>query len=196
MDIIDNERAKALLSVLAKSGSKGVRLDQVDRKLLDPTILTVLDAEKLIEFGRRNHCRTGSGDLLLERGMQWESWYRPSSDPIKKFLPKLLKTEPDVLRPWARLTTQGRFAAANLELGIGRSDSNRGARSIGEDKHAKRGPGRPSRDRERDKEMCEAWERAKGMGVKKKDFAKEYGVTVRELDNALRSRRSLKAKII
>jgi hypothetical protein len=116
MTVLEIPAARDLLTLVDGSGEDGLRLDLVPVLLRAPKLLTVIDAEGLIEFGERQHFRTGSGELVIESGYSWRSWIGPSSKPIGAFLPELLEKKPEELRPLIRLSPTGRVAAARLKI--------------------------------------------------------------------------------
>jgi len=119
MDLSKNKFARRLLKRLATAGSTGVRMDKLDRKLLDANLLTVLDADLKIEFGRVSHSVSNvSKSLSVGTRVEWgHRWAGYQKKPIAEFMPELLKREPEVLRPWIRLTSKGCVLNSTMEIG-------------------------------------------------------------------------------
>ena len=116
MTVLEVPAARDLLTLVDGFGEDGLRLDLIPVLLRAPNLLTVMDADGLIEFGQRQHFETGTGELIIESGYWWKSWIGPSTKPIEAFLPELLQKKPEELRPLIRLTPTGRVAAARLNI--------------------------------------------------------------------------------
>lgn len=122
MDVLGLEPARKLLQLLEPAGESGVRIDQLPNDLRAPRLLTVLDGETLVEFGQRSYSRHNvTNEVTVEPGFSWRSWLGPNTKPIELFLPELLERVPEVLRPFVRLTYQGRLAAAKISLSVATS---------------------------------------------------------------------------
>ena len=90
--------------------------------LRDPSVLTVTDADGLIEFGTRRHCFVGPDgpdqELRVETGWDFGSITGPKRIPMKQFIAEALAfTGDDRIRPHVRLTAEGRVRAARLVVG-------------------------------------------------------------------------------
>jgi hypothetical protein len=109
-----------LLRVLAEHGETGIAVMDLPPELRDADLLTVCDADKLIEFGCRRHCYvgpTGSAELRLEQGWPFRSVTTNESRSMPDWLQELAgesKTSP--IRHRVRLTAMGRTEASRIAL--------------------------------------------------------------------------------
>ncbi|MBL1216311.1 MAG: hypothetical protein D8M59_02330 [Planctomycetes bacterium] len=94
----------------------GTSFATLPKHLLDARLLTVADADGLIEFGKRNHCRTGSGEnatLHIESGWSFNSVTGRAMKPMAHFISEVLEYNGDpAIAVHVRLTPKGRIEAA------------------------------------------------------------------------------------
>jgi len=98
----------------------------LSEEFLDPRLLTVMDADGLIEFGHRNHCRAG-GRLIIENGWDFVSITGPDKNPIEVYLDEAQNWTGDPrIRPHIQLTCKGRIEVRRrivTHSDTGRSDA-------------------------------------------------------------------------
>lgn len=129
----------ALLLRLDANHETGLAVRDLPEPLRTPELLTVLDADGLIEFGRRNHCYVGGGDapeLRIERGWNFRSVTGRDCKPMADILTEYLSdgVEPPL---HVRLTAKGRIDAARMKLAAASSPAVAGqgkAKAAGESK--------------------------------------------------------------
>lgn len=112
----------SLLLLLSESAKGvGLPLEDLPQEICDPDLLTVCDADGLIEFGARNHCFVGpSKELRVEEGWSFSSVTGPNKEPMSQFIEEELSSDkPPSIRMHVRLTSNGRTAASRLRLRSG-----------------------------------------------------------------------------
>jgi len=117
---MDPDSARRLISLLSESLDIGVPVRTLPEDLRDADLLTVCDADGLIEFGRRRHCQIGrNGTLVIEPGWDFGSITGPNNKPMAKFLKEeILSGDHDPrIEILVRLTHKGRIEAARHALG-------------------------------------------------------------------------------
>jgi len=107
-----------LLCYLADQPDKMSALIELPKKLLNADMLTVCDADKLIEFGTRNHIGKGpKQEIVVENGWIFRSITGPNCKPMDQFLAEAFSfTGDERIRPHIRLTAEGRVRAARLRV--------------------------------------------------------------------------------
>lgn len=106
----------ALVRLLATAVDDGLRVELLPSVLRNPDMLTELDGDDLIEFGRRKHSFTGpvsAPRLILERGFEWFHVTVPQRNPLIRILTDDEAERPE-LRLYVRLTAKGRIRASKL----------------------------------------------------------------------------------
>lgn len=108
-----------LLRHLADRPDEMAAVIELPERFRDPIVLTVSDADGLIEFGTRNHCfvgPVGKQELSLESGWNFSSVTGPNRDPMEKILAgALISTDDERIRLHLRLTAKGRIRVARLK---------------------------------------------------------------------------------
>lgn len=110
-----------LLLRLGEGEDFGIELGKLQKGLLDANLLTVCDADGLIEFGHRNYWHEGGGEHAeLRVGNMWEFAgiaNKPQREPMKAFLAEALDPNADPrLRIHVKLTPKGRTEASRIRL--------------------------------------------------------------------------------
>ena len=89
-------------------------------ELRDAELLTVMDADGLIAFGRRNHCHVGpvnAQELRLEKGWTFTSVTNDHCKPMTDWLMELANEPLDSpIRHHVRLTKKGQIEASRIVL--------------------------------------------------------------------------------
>lgn len=99
-----SEPDKALLTFLKGQPDCMCAVSDLSTEYLNPDLLNVMDADGLIEFGRRNHCHVG-GRLVVERGWDFKMMAGPDTKPIRQIIDDALVTSIDPqIRLHVRLT--------------------------------------------------------------------------------------------
>jgi hypothetical protein len=105
-----------LLRLLAKAdATRGVAFTRLAKPLLEENLLTVCDADGVIEFGTRNHCFIGviGAKLNVESGYSFGAVTGPGRKPMRDILAEAMNYRGDqriALR--VRITSKGRIEAA------------------------------------------------------------------------------------
>lgn len=102
------------LTLLAAQGEHGIRLDKMPTRFLNTNLLTVCDAERVIEFLQRNH-EYKDDNLSLFNGWDIRHFTGPNMKPLAAFIGEIL-AKPDAIAEHVRLTGEGRVEAARLAL--------------------------------------------------------------------------------
>ncbi len=111
-----------LLRYLANQPNELAAVVELPQGFLDPDLLTVCDADGLVEFGTRNHCWAGA-ELRVERGWDFGSIIGPGNKPMRTFIAAAMDFDGDnQIRPRVRLTSNGRVRAARLAVEIADRD--------------------------------------------------------------------------
>lgn len=106
-----------LLRYLADQPDEMAAVIELPGRFRAPDLLTVCDADGLIEFGTRNHCHVGHGELCVEKGWNFASITGPNRKPMKQFIAETLGFSGDErIRPHVRVTAEGRVRAARLAV--------------------------------------------------------------------------------
>lgn len=109
-----------LLRFLSGRPQEMAALVELPERFHDANMLTVSDADGLIEFGERKHCwvgPVGNPDLRVEEGWDFGSITGPDRKPMKQFIAEALSfTGDDRIRPHVRPTAKGRVWAARLTV--------------------------------------------------------------------------------
>ena len=109
--------ADDLLRYLADLPDEMAPVIELPEGFRDPDMLTVCDADGLIEFGTRNHCVVGDHELCVEKGWGFSSVTGPNRKPMKLFISETLNfTGDERIRLHVRLTAKGRIRAARLTV--------------------------------------------------------------------------------
>ena len=105
-----------LIQYLTESPNERTAVAELPEGFLNPNMLTVADADGLIEFGHRNHCFC-RGKTIVESGWNFVSVTGPKCKPMKQILEELLAFDGDErIREHVRLTEKGRVQAARLNV--------------------------------------------------------------------------------
>lgn len=108
-----------LLRYLDDRPEQKVTVIELPKRLQDPDMLTVSDADGLIEFGTRRHCwvgPVGKSELRVEKGWNFSSITGPNRKPMDEILAEALTTTDDErIRLHLRLTAKGRIRVARLK---------------------------------------------------------------------------------
>ncbi len=119
-DPIIGPRTAELLKWIHARGdaNAGCEVVELPQQLRDAALLTVSDADGLIEFGRRNHCTVGGGShatLVIEDGYTFGSITGPQKKPMEESLREAFADNgPAELRLCVRLTAKGRVEVSRL----------------------------------------------------------------------------------
>ena len=114
-----NPLVKKLLLLLSDKGMVGVRLDLLDSDFHHADLLTVLDDDKLIEFGFDSHGSYGDVKNKPSGRIHWQGWATRGLTPLTQCLTKVLEHEPETMRPWIRTTNLGHALTSRIKLAAG-----------------------------------------------------------------------------
>lgn len=116
-----------LLRYLADRPDQMAAVFELPNRLHDPNVLTVSDADGLIEFGTRNHCWVGpigKSELRVEKGWNFSSVTGPNCKSMDEIIAEALTSTDDKrIRQHVRLTAQGRVRAARLNVSQAASET-------------------------------------------------------------------------
>lgn len=103
-----------LLAFLSEQPRNRCAIEDLPRRFLNADVLTVMDADRLLEFGHRNHCWVGS-NLVVEDGWEFVSITGPNKKPMSEFIKESLEFDGDGrIREHVQLTGPGRVEASRL----------------------------------------------------------------------------------
>lgn len=103
-----------LLDCVYESGALGVLLCELPQSARLAPLLTVLAADRLIEFWRRCHCHVG-GELQLEDRWEMQDLLTEGSRRMTAIIAEDLKQQ-KAIRLYVRATVKGEVALSRLEL--------------------------------------------------------------------------------
>ena len=108
-----------LLRYLADRPDRMAAVIELPDRFRDPNVLTVSDADGLIEFGTRKHCwvgPVGKSELHVEKGWNFSSVIGPYCKSMDEILAEALtSTDDQRIRLHLRLTAKGRIRVARLK---------------------------------------------------------------------------------
>ncbi len=108
-----------LLRYLADRPDEMAAVIELPDRFRDPNVLTVSDADGLIEFGERKHCwvgPVGKSELRVEKGWDFGSITGPNRKPMDEILAEALTSTDDKrIRLHVRLTAEGRIRVARMK---------------------------------------------------------------------------------
>lgn len=105
-----------LLAFLSEQPRNRCAIADLPKRFLNADVLTVMDADRLIEFGHRNHCCVGS-NLVVEDGWDFVSITGPNKKPMVEYIAEALEFDDDVrIRQHVQPTAKGRVKASRLVL--------------------------------------------------------------------------------
>lgn len=103
-----------LLKHLANRSEQGVAVADLPTHLMDANMLTVMDADGLIEFGHRIHYWRGK-QLVVQENWEFVSVSGPDKKPMTAFVAESINWQDDErIRPHVRLTAKGRVEASRV----------------------------------------------------------------------------------
>ncbi len=124
-----------LVAQLATDLEQGFPVCELPPVLLNADLLTVLDADGVVEFGRRNHSGSGPSDLRIERGWTWGSLTGPNKKPMRQIVAEAADDDARI-RLHVRLTSSGRIEASRAALvGSAPADATQSAYQLPHDAH-------------------------------------------------------------
>jgi len=119
-----SDRGHELLRFLATQTGQMYPVADLPPGLLDADLLTVMDADGLIEFGRRVHVTAG-GSLIVEAGWEFVSITGPNKKSMADFIAECIGWQGDErILEHVRLTARGRLEASRVVLSTQSIDAN------------------------------------------------------------------------
>jgi len=115
-----------LLIFLQQQPDNRVPVTDLPKQFCDPDVLTICDADRLIEFGTRNHCYVGPKKTLhVEDRWNFDSITGPNLKPVHKILAETLGDKGDErIRLHVQLTSEGIIRVARLNTNQLAKDEN------------------------------------------------------------------------
>jgi len=153
-----------LLAFLSEQPRNRCAIADLPKRFLNADVLTVMDADRLIEFGHRNHCCVGS-NLVVEDGWDFVSITGPNKKPMVEYIAEALEFDDDVrIRQHVQPTAKGRVNASRLVLAEQPRIIEQKPGGINKDTFRCAFPTSCAEDAKRRGKGCRAWKIAKERG--------------------------------